>query len=178
MFSRIGSRLTYANVVATLALFIALGGGAYAAVKLPANSVNTKQIKDRAVTKAKLAPGVALSGLKGDTGPQGLKGDTGPQGDPGVKGDTGTPGATKITARYGQTSNQTVAAGGVETAVASCNPGEVAVGGGGFTNAPNFVLYDSYSLGSSPSGWQVYWRNPTAGSVLNTVSVEVLCASP
>jgi hypothetical protein len=29
-------RLTYANVTATLALFLALGGGAYAATSLPA----------------------------------------------------------------------------------------------------------------------------------------------
>ena len=33
------SQLTYANVVATLALFLALGGGAYAATQLPKNSV-------------------------------------------------------------------------------------------------------------------------------------------
>ena len=32
-------RVTYANVTATLALFVALGGGAYAATALPANSV-------------------------------------------------------------------------------------------------------------------------------------------
>ena len=31
--------LTYSNVVATLALFIALGGVTYAAIKLPKNSV-------------------------------------------------------------------------------------------------------------------------------------------
>ena len=40
--SRIRARLTYANIVATIALFIALGGGAYAAFKLPANSVGSK----------------------------------------------------------------------------------------------------------------------------------------
>jgi hypothetical protein len=45
--SRICSRLSYANVVATLAPFIALGGGAYAAIKLPANSVGTKQLKKK-----------------------------------------------------------------------------------------------------------------------------------
>jgi hypothetical protein len=31
----LGSRLNYANVVATLALFVALGGGAYAVTALP-----------------------------------------------------------------------------------------------------------------------------------------------
>jgi hypothetical protein len=48
-------RLTYANVIATLALFIALGGGAYAAAKLPNNSVGTKQLKKGAVTGQKVA---------------------------------------------------------------------------------------------------------------------------
>jgi hypothetical protein len=40
-------RLTYANVTATLALFLVLAGGtAFAATQLPANSVGTKQIKE------------------------------------------------------------------------------------------------------------------------------------
>jgi hypothetical protein len=47
-------RLTYANVIATLALFIALGGASYAAVKLPKNSVGSRQIKNGAVTRAKI----------------------------------------------------------------------------------------------------------------------------
>jgi hypothetical protein len=51
---RIRSKITYANIVATLALFIALGGVSYAAVKLPANSVGEKQIKKNAVTGKKI----------------------------------------------------------------------------------------------------------------------------
>ena len=47
-------RPTYASVTATLALFIALGGGAYAATALPANSVGPKQIKKNAVERSKL----------------------------------------------------------------------------------------------------------------------------
>ncbi len=47
-------KLTYANVVATVAVFIALGGAGYAAVKLPKNSVGTRQIKNHAVTGAKI----------------------------------------------------------------------------------------------------------------------------
>jgi hypothetical protein len=47
-------RPTYASVTATLALFIALGGGAYAASTLPANSVGAKQIKKSAVERVKL----------------------------------------------------------------------------------------------------------------------------
>jgi hypothetical protein len=50
-------RLTYANVIATLALFLALGGGAYAATQLPKNSVGSKQLKKDAVTSAKVKDG-------------------------------------------------------------------------------------------------------------------------
>lgn len=49
-------KLTYANVVATLALAIAVAGGsAFAATRvLPRNSVGTRQIKNHAVTRAKI----------------------------------------------------------------------------------------------------------------------------
>jgi hypothetical protein len=42
--------LTYANVIASLALFLALAGGSYAAIKLPRNSVGVTQLKAGAVT--------------------------------------------------------------------------------------------------------------------------------
>lgn len=43
-----------AMVVACLALIVALGGTSYAAVRLPANSVGTKQLKKGAVTGVKV----------------------------------------------------------------------------------------------------------------------------
>jgi hypothetical protein len=55
MLSRVRDRLTYANVISTLALFVALGGGAYAAVQLPPRSVGTKQLKNKAVKPVKIA---------------------------------------------------------------------------------------------------------------------------
>lgn len=51
---RIRQRLTYANVMATIAVFIALGGASYAATQLPRNSVGTKQIKNNAISSAKI----------------------------------------------------------------------------------------------------------------------------
>lgn len=48
-------RLTYANVIATLALFVAVGtGGAYAVTKLPDNSVGEFQLRSGAVTAKKI----------------------------------------------------------------------------------------------------------------------------
>ncbi len=52
MPTEVRPRLTYANVCATLALFSALGGGAFAATRLPANSVGTRQLKKGAMATA------------------------------------------------------------------------------------------------------------------------------
>ncbi|HTR75433.1 MAG TPA: hypothetical protein VMH33_09295 [Solirubrobacterales bacterium] len=53
---RLRPRLTYANVMSTVAVFLALTGGATAiAMSLPKNSVGSKQIKKGAVTEAKIA---------------------------------------------------------------------------------------------------------------------------
>jgi hypothetical protein len=48
-------RPRYAEVVATLALFLAFGGVAYAATIAPDNSVRTQSIQNQAVTAPKLA---------------------------------------------------------------------------------------------------------------------------
>ncbi len=89
MFPGLRKRLSYANVVATLALFIALGGASYAAWRLPAGSVGTSQIRNHAVTLIKL--GAAAKGaLRGRTGGQGPAGPRGPAGPKGPQGPTGT----------------------------------------------------------------------------------------
>jgi hypothetical protein len=54
---RLSAKLTYANVIATLALFVALGGVGYAASKLPKNSVHTKQLANNSVTSPKVKDG-------------------------------------------------------------------------------------------------------------------------
>jgi hypothetical protein len=70
-------RLSYANVMATMAVFLALGGGAVAAFRVPAHSVGTKQLRNHAVTAAKVKPHaltgddlaeIGLSNLKGASG--------------------------------------------------------------------------------------------------------------
>ena|ERR1700761_5660859 len=50
-------KLTYANVIATVALFLALGGGAAAATHLGRATVGTAQLKPAAVTGAKVKDG-------------------------------------------------------------------------------------------------------------------------
>jgi hypothetical protein len=96
---RARSSLTYANVMATVAVFLALGGGAYAAFKLPKNSVGSKQIKSNAVTSAKVKDRTLLAGdfkpgqlPVGAAGAAGAAGAQGPKGDPGTNGVNGTQG--------------------------------------------------------------------------------------
>ncbi len=59
MLVHLRPHLNHATVVAWLALFVAIGGSAYAVTALPKNSVGTKQLKTRAVTNKKLATGAA-----------------------------------------------------------------------------------------------------------------------
>jgi hypothetical protein len=97
MISAFRSKLTYANVVATLALFVALGGSSYAAITLSKNSVKSKHIAKGAVKRSDIGRSAVNSRKVADgsllgidfkpgqlpTGPQGPKGDPGPQGPPG-----------------------------------------------------------------------------------------------
>jgi hypothetical protein len=86
-------RLTYANVVSTVALFVALGGTSYAATKLPRSSVGAAQIRAGAVRSSEIAYGaVHMADLAGTTA-QSLRGPSGPPGPLGPAGTPGTPAA-------------------------------------------------------------------------------------
>jgi hypothetical protein len=96
---RARAQLSYANVMATAAVFIGLGGTSYAALTLPRNSVGSAQIRSRAVgsselksravtsskigaravTASKLSSG-ARAALRGPQGPAGPQGPQGPSG--------------------------------------------------------------------------------------------------
>lgn len=61
---QIHKRLTYANVMSSIAVFLVLGGGAaFAAGQLAKNSVGTKQLKNNAVTTKKIKKN-AVTGAK------------------------------------------------------------------------------------------------------------------
>jgi len=63
MLARFVPRPTYANVMSTVAVILALSGTAYAAFSIPKNSVGTKQLKNASVTSSKLHRG-AVDGSK------------------------------------------------------------------------------------------------------------------
>ena len=88
-----GRHLSYANVTATIAVFVALGGTSYAIAKLPNNSVGSKQIKTGAVGKSEIRRGAVRSKQLHDgsvslrdmsaSAKNSLRGQTGAAGPPG-----------------------------------------------------------------------------------------------
>src|SRR5262245_2317890 len=82
-----------ALVVACIALSVALAGTSYAAIKLPKNSVGTKQLKKNAVVSSKVKNRSLLAvDFKAGQLPQGPPGAPGAPGAPGQQGPPG-PGA-------------------------------------------------------------------------------------
>jgi hypothetical protein len=122
-------RLSYANVVATICLFLVLGGGAaLAAGKLGKNSVGARQLKANSVTSAKVKDGSLRAGdLKAGTIPAPINAYTKPESD--ARYLRGT--VTVIT------NVAKVTAGSFAGAHAECPPGFQAVGGG--VNVSNVV---------------------------------------
>ena len=166
----------FANVTATIALIVSLGGTSYAAIKLPKDSVGANQIRADAVSSSKVKDASLLrkdfkagelpQGPQGPTGRTGAAGATGPTGATGATGPTGAPGATKVTNRLAR---------GPGSATAYCLPGERAVGGGGYAPGFNDVLYSTMPV--PPEGWNAHVVD-TAGGSVDTVDAWVVCASP
>jgi hypothetical protein len=101
----IRARLSYSNVISSIALFLALGGVSYAAVSLPRGSVGPKQLRAHAVTPSKLATGGvkkrSLSPwIRGQLARRAARGPVGPKGDTGPRGPAGPGGPGAAAVRY------------------------------------------------------------------------------
>ena len=91
MLAKLRRRLNYAKGMSTLAVFLVLGGVAWAATELPENSVGTKQLKKHAVTLPKIAAGTRAA-LRGQRGPRGFRGPACAASNPACRGPAGAPG--------------------------------------------------------------------------------------
>ena len=67
MLRRLSAHLTYSNVMATIAVMIALGGTSYAATSLKKNSVTSRTIKNGQVKTADLANGAVTNAKLADS---------------------------------------------------------------------------------------------------------------
>jgi hypothetical protein len=139
-FRRIGSKLTYANVISTLCLFLVLGGGAaFAASKLPKNSVGSKQIRKGAISPSKLSP-AAVKTLAGDRGKAGARGATGATGPQGPAGPGGAPGGAKAWVQVAFNGSVIKGVGPLTVSKIQTSPGEYCISGGPYTTANSVGL--------------------------------------
>jgi hypothetical protein len=152
MFPRTRTRLTYANVTATLALFFAMTGGALAAGHYLITS--TKQIKPSVLKQ--------LQGKAGSAGAQGSPGPAGPagaQGGVGANGKDGAPGGN-----------------GESVAMKAATGGECKEGGVAFTVASKTEHACNGEKGAKGSPWTAEGTLPAGAS--ETGAWEVGATSP
>jgi hypothetical protein len=101
--NRLKARLSYANVAATVALFLAIGGGAYAAGTGGFGAGGSLRLcisrsgVVRAERQDKLCPRAQKAVAINERGPRGLAGQRGQPGSPGSPGQPGSPGAAVVT---------------------------------------------------------------------------------
>jgi hypothetical protein len=193
MLSTLG-RYVSRHHVALLALFLALGGTSYAATGgfvgaggkirgcVKKSNGTLRLIRSGKCRKSETA--ITLSNAPG------AKGATGATGAPGPQGAAGAPAAAGVVTRINDSDGNgvTVAAGANFTASVSCNPAEIAVGGGGVSglggdpNQPVAFVTVAASRPTpgtgTPTGWTVSFRNDDSASHILGHKVYVNCLIP
>ena len=192
MLKALGSRLTYANVMATVAVFLALGGGAYALSGIPDRSgvyhgcVSNRTGGLRVVKRPSSCHKARGTGKHRDPGEfavswnqqgrPGTQGVRGLQGIQGLKGDTGPPGisgyqvVTKVSAEDSNPSHE---------AEVLCPAGEKVIASGGqiFTGPADSVALNAIIVLLDGSGVRADGREVVPTSSNWSVEVEAICAN-
>ena len=197
---KVRSTLTYANVMATLAVFIALGGSSYAALRITGKNVPKDALTGARTSRTYTGRDVRNNSLTGadvknlttvDVSNGSLRAEdfapgqlpSGPKGDPGERGPRG---ATSVVVRT--TDGGSVIFDTDSDAIAAmCGPGERATGGGGQFSVPDsgdVVIRSSPAnaagtiavAGEIPVGWVTRLHN--GGTAADFVRAYVVCAAP
>src|SRR4051794_550992 len=126
MLTNLRGHMSYANFVATLALFVALGGSSYAALTITGrnvkdgtltsadlrdNSIKSVDIADASLLARDFKAGQLRTGPPGPQGAPGAQGAKGEAGARGAKGDTGARGTSDLYTDYAQSGTFPPAAG-------------------------------------------------------------------
>lgn len=159
-----------AMVVACLALLVALGGTGYAAIKLPANSVGTKQLKRGAVTGVKVKSN-ALTGTQINESRLGRV----PSAASAATATTATTAGSAPVSRLDYASAVVAVPAGASTATrgsVSCPTGLSATGGGAKMMADPL---NGYITDTNPVG-KTGWEASAWSTVAQNMTVYVICA--
>jgi hypothetical protein len=145
-----------AMVVACLALMVALGGTSYAAIRLPANSVGTKQLKKGAVTGVKVKSNTL----------------TGAHINESTLGEVPSAGTAPASRLDYQSAVVAIPAGATIRGTLNCPTGLNATGGGASIADPNIGdILDTHPVGKT--GWEA---TGYAAYVAQSMTVYVICA--
>ena len=190
MITSLRSRLTYANVMSTLGVFILLGGTSYAVTQIDRNSVKSKHIRNGQVKRPDLARNAVVSSkvrdgrlLLQDFAPGQL--GAGPQGQQGPQG----PPVGLVTVQHEQASAD-LADNTSASLNVHCPDGQTALGGG-FTGDPETPEETNTGSarprqadGGTPSdndtftGWRATTINTAGGATAGIrPEVWVICAA-
>jgi hypothetical protein len=171
----IRSKLSYANVMATIAVFVALGGSSYAAIKITGNNVKDGtltgiDVKNSTLTGNDVRNGSlsaadfagALPAAQGAQGPQGLQG---PQGVPGPKGDSGSVAGAVVAGIVNADGNASPSSTQYSSVRSAQGVYQIRIAKSVITTAPVIVLSDwpasggatSVSAGTDPQD-PAYWQ--------------------
>jgi hypothetical protein len=151
MIERLRRRLTYANVMATLAMFAALGGGAYAAATIGAgdikkNAVRSKHIKTNVVKGRDVAEDTLVIGAQ-----------------------------ALGTIRERSATDPDIAAGDSGQAGVQCHANEQFLSGGSDYSGTDVSI--AATRFEPPNGWRVFLDNE-AGSGEASLTAHVYCLAP
>jgi hypothetical protein len=117
-----------ATIIAAVALFVGLGGGAAA---YASGLISGSQIKNHSIAEKKLTKS-AIKALRGQRGPKGATGAQGPQGQQGQQGQQGPPGTARGYAFVN-------------------SDGSIVTSGGSISITVNHIATGEYCLITSPS---------------------------
>jgi hypothetical protein len=183
-------RLTYANVVASIALFAALGGSSYAAISVTGKQVRDASLSGRDVRNGSLTGGDVRDqsllardfktgqlpvGPAGDRGPQGPIGPQGPAGPQGLQGEPGVPG---ISGYQIVTFESSFSSDNFKSATADCPSGKVAIGGGAsvFGSVTGIALHGS-GPSADGSSWSAGAQEIVNSAATWSVAAYAICAN-
>jgi hypothetical protein len=181
---RIRAAGTYANVTATLALFIALGGGAYAATVLPANSVGARQLKSSAVERGKIKNSAVNSAKVRDNSLTGADINEGALGKvaSAAAADSATSAVRALTAAALDKVTYKFAVGTAPpntdstAATATCDAGQRVIGGGVRLDDPTTGLTDD-SYPDPASNYTAWTAHVASGPLAQNFTVYAICTT-
>ena len=183
MLSKLRARLSYANVVATIALFVALGGSSYAAIKVTGknvkdSSLSGKDIKNSTLTGSDVKNRSLLEvDFKAGQLPAGPQGAQGPAGAPATKLWARVTGAGVLVAGSGATGVTRTAAGRYNVTFNQVVSGCAWVSSTDFraSGGDGWGVHVDHGTAPSPNQVRVLTSFDTTATVDQPFSVAVFC---